>query len=86
MRGYVFPKRTSRRILEVLGGEFPELRAEVVPALLRELPAIGLSRSVHEVAFSAAAVPKTLALFAAYPELDGLWDLFLATDKKSAAR
>jgi hypothetical protein len=50
------------------------------------LPAIGLSRSFHEVAFSAAAVPKTLALFAAYTELDGLWDLFLATDKKSAAR
>jgi hypothetical protein len=81
MRGYVFPRRTSASILTVLGREFPELRSSVIPALRRELPGIGLSPAFHRMAFSRAAVPKTLALFAAYPELDKLWDLFLAVRK-----
>jgi hypothetical protein len=84
MRSYVFPHRTSRRVLEILGSEFPRLQADVIPALLRELPDIGRSRAFHRMAFSRDAVPKTMALFAEYPELDGLWDLFLEITKAEA--
>jgi hypothetical protein len=86
MRSYVFPHRTSRRVLEVLADEFPRLRAEVVPALLRELPGIGHSRPFHRMAFSRDAVPKTMALFAEYPELDGLWKLFPEITKEEASQ
>ncbi|MDB5105531.1 MAG: P-aminobenzoate N-oxygenase AurF [Fibrobacteres bacterium] len=85
MRSYVFPNRTSRRVLEVLAGEFPRLRAEVLPALLKELPDIGRSRAFHRMAFSKDSVPKTMALFAEYPELDGLWNLFLEITKEEAS-
>jgi hypothetical protein len=81
MKSYVFPRRTSRKVLEALGGEFPHLRREIIPALLRELPGLGRSPEFHRMGFSREAVPKTLALFAAYPEMDGLWDLFLAARK-----
>jgi hypothetical protein len=85
MRSYVFPRRTSRRILEVMGEEFPRLKEDVIPALLRELPGIGRSPEFHRMAFSMDSVPKTLALFAQYPELDGLWELFLAVRKDDVA-
>lgn len=81
MRSYVAPRRTSRTILAHLGREFPELRAEAIPALLAELPLLARSRSFHQVAFSRDAVGKTMELFAEYEELDGLWELFLLEDK-----
>ncbi len=84
MRSYVFPHRTSRRVLDLLAAEFPRLNAEIKPALLRELPDIGRSRAFHRMAFSRESVPKTMALFAEYPELDGLWDLFLEITKEEA--
>jgi hypothetical protein len=84
MRSYVFPHRTSHRVLDVLGREFPRLRAEIIPRLIRELPEIGRSRAFHRMAFSREAVPKTMALFAEYPELDGLWKLFLEITKEEA--
>ncbi|MCO5166978.1 MAG: diiron oxygenase [Planctomycetes bacterium] len=81
MRSYVSPRRTSRRILEVLGGEFPDLKAQVIPALLAELPLLRTSRSFHQAAFSRDAVGKTMELFAEYPEHDGLWELFVLEGK-----
>jgi predicted metal-dependent hydrolase len=84
MRGYVFPRRTSLRVLEVLGAEFPRLEDEVIPRLRKEIPGIGRQEAFHRMAFSRQAVPKTMALFADYPELDRLWTLFLAVTKESA--
>lgn len=81
MRGYVAPRRTSRKILDRLGVEFPALRARAIPALVRELPQLKTSRSFHQVAFSRDAVGKTMELFAQYPELDGLWELFVVEAK-----
>ncbi|MBX3471332.1 MAG: diiron oxygenase [Planctomycetes bacterium] len=81
MRSYVSPRRTSRRILEVLGAEFPDLKAAAIPALLAELPLLRTSRSFHQAAFSRDAVGKTMELFAEYPEHDGLWELFVLEGK-----
>ncbi|MEO7956475.1 MAG: diiron oxygenase, partial [Fibrobacteria bacterium] len=84
MRSYVFPHRTSLRVLEIMAAEFPRLSAEILPALKSELPHLGQSRSFHQAAFSRNAVPKTMALFAEYPELDVLWPLFLEVTKAEA--
>ena len=84
MKAYVSPRRTSLKVLEVLGEEFPELRAEVIPALIRELPLLRTSRSFHQVAFSREAVGHSMALFAEYPELDRVWDLFVVEQKEGA--
>lgn len=81
MKAYVSPRRTSQRILDQLGVEFPGLTAEVLPALRAELPSLKTSRSFHQAAFSRDAVPRTMELFAEYPEHDGLWELFLLEDK-----
>lgn len=81
MKAYISPRRTSHRILDRLGVEFPELRAEVLPALRRELPSLKTSRSFHQAAFSRDAVPRTMDLFAEYPEHDALWELFLLEGK-----
>lgn len=81
MRSYVSPRRTSRRILEVLGQEFPALRRDALPALAAELPLLARSRSFHQAAFSREAVGKTMDLFAEYPEHDGLWELFVLEGK-----
>lgn len=81
MRGYVNPSRTSLRILEVMGREFPRLDAEVIPRLKLEIKDIGQSLEFHRMAFSREAVPKTMDLFAEYPELDPIWKLFLVESK-----
>jgi hypothetical protein len=81
MRAYVSPRRTSQRILDRLGVEFPELTREVLPALRAELPSLRTSPSFHRAAFSRDAVPRTMELFAEYPEHDGLWELFLVEGK-----
>lgn len=70
--------------MEQLGREFPELEAEVLPALRGELPLLATSRSFHQVAFSRAAVGHSMALFAEYPELDSVWDLFVLEAKEGA--
>ena len=57
---------------------------EIIPELRRELPDIGYSRAFHRMAFSRDSVPKTMALFAEYPELDRLWTLFLEVTKDEA--
>lgn len=82
MKAYVSPRRTSLTILDVLGQEFPELRARALPALVGELPLLRTSRSFHQAAFSREAVGKTMDLFAEYPEHDALWDLFVVEDKR----
>lgn len=81
MRAYVSPRRTSLRILEQLGREFPALRERTLPALARELPLLRTSASFHREAFSRSSVPRTLALFGQYRELDRLWPLFVVEDK-----
>ncbi|MDC3378898.1 diiron oxygenase [Planctomycetota bacterium] len=85
MRSYTSPKRTSIRVMEVLGREFPEIQKEAVPKLTAELPMLRTSESFHRAAFSRAAVGKSMALFAEYPELDSIWDLFMTENKDGPA-
>jgi len=82
MKAYTAPRRTSLRILEVLGQEFPELHERAIPALRRELPLLRTSESFHEAAFSRRVLPKSLALFAEYDELDPIWDLLAVEDRR----
>lgn len=84
MRGYVHPKLTAGRVLDTLAEEFPRLRARIIPDLRKELPGLGANPDFHRNSFSLASVPKTMALFAEYPELDGIWDMFLAVTKEEA--
>ncbi len=84
MRGYVFPKLTAGRVLEELASEFPRLRGEIIPALRKELPGLGTNPDFHRTSFSLASVPKSMALFAEYPELDRIWEMFLAVTKAGA--
>ena len=67
-----------------LRGEFPRLRDEIIPGLIRKLPEIGRSRAFHRMVFSRKSVPKAMALFAEHPELDGLWKLFPEITKEEA--
>ncbi len=81
MRQYIFPRRTTRSILHVLGHEFPSLKENIIPQLLKQLPQVGLNHEFHEMLFNRRATPRSMKLFAEYPEHDGLWDLFLAEQK-----
>ena len=83
MRGYTAPRNTALQTLWQLVREFPELKRDVLPALVRELPLLGQSREYHRMAFSRKAVKNSLALFAEYPELDCLWSLFLVETKEA---
>jgi hypothetical protein len=80
MKAYVSPRRTSHVVLDRLAEELPD-QAPVLAALRRELPQLRTNRSFHQAAFSRDAVPRTMDLFAEYPEHDGLWELFLLEDK-----
>ena len=82
MRGYVYPKNIPGGVMAMLGEEFPRLRTEIIPAMRSELIGLGTSRDFHDLAFSRGSVPKAMALFAEYPELDGLWPMFLAVTKE----
>jgi P-aminobenzoate N-oxygenase AurF len=84
MKAFTSPRRTTKRLLEVMGEEFPELKREAIPRLLQELPSLRTNQSFHQAAFSRKAVGRSMALFAEYPELDSLWDLFILEDKVPA--
>lgn len=84
MKAYTSPRRTSLRVLDVMEREFPELKAELSPALRAELPQLARSRSFHEMAFSRHAVGRSLELFREYPELDAIWDLFVVENKEGS--
>jgi hypothetical protein len=71
-------------VLDEMAREFPRLRAEIIPDLRKELPGLGTNLDFHRTSFSLASVPKTMALFAEYPELDGIWRMFLAVTKEEA--
>ncbi|HSS65269.1 MAG TPA: diiron oxygenase [Gammaproteobacteria bacterium] len=68
LRAFVFPGRSTRRILALLGKELPYLRDSVIPRLLAELPQIGASPEFHMNLFSPTALPRTLRLISLYPE------------------
>jgi hypothetical protein len=81
MKSYTAPRRTSWRILEILGQEFPRLSESIIPAFVQQIPSLATSEPFHRMAFSRQAVPKTMALFAEYDELDRLWPLFVVENK-----
>ncbi|MEL0067486.1 MAG: diiron oxygenase [Gammaproteobacteria bacterium] len=76
MKSYISPQRTSRQILKVMATEFPHLQQSVIPEFMEQLPTLANNQAFQTMAFSNDAVPKALAIFKRYPELDGLWDLF----------
>jgi hypothetical protein len=84
MKAYTSPRRTSLRVIDVLEREFPELKAELGPALREELPLLASSKSFHEAAFSRKAVGRSMELFAQYPELDRIWELFVVENKEGS--
>jgi hypothetical protein len=81
MRAYVAARRSATRIAGQLGREYPQLRAQVVPQMLRELGDVARNPLYHEKNFSPAAQPHTLALLAEYPEHDALWQLLPAAHR-----
>lgn len=68
LRAFVFPGRSTRRILNVLGNEFPRLRQKIIPGLIDELPHIGRNAEFHRRLFNRAALPRTLGLLSQYSE------------------
>ncbi len=86
MKSYTAPRRISWRILEILGLEFPRLSESIIPAFLAQIPSLATSEPFHRMAFSREAVPKTMALFAEYDELDRLWPLFVVENRDQYKR
>ena len=83
MRAYVAARRSATRIIGQLSGEYPQLRPEVAPRMLRELQEVGADLAYHEKNFSPVAHPRSLALLAEYPEHDALWALLPAAGRAS---
>jgi hypothetical protein len=84
MKSYTAPRRTSWRILEILGQEYPRLSESIIPTFLEQIPLLATSEAFHRMAFSRESVPKTMALFAEYDELDRLWPLFVLENRDSS--
>ena len=84
MRAYVAARRSATRIAGELGREFPELRARLLPQMLRELQGVAHDPVYHQKNFSPAAQPRTLALLAEYPEHDALWQLLPAAQRSAS--
>ena len=68
VRAYASPRRTALSILTVLEREFPHLRATVAPRLRAELPGLRHDAGFRRRVLGREALPRTLALLAAYPE------------------
>jgi hypothetical protein len=81
MKSYTSPRRTSWRILEIMGQEFPRLTESIIPTFLEQIPTLATDPSFHRMAFSRESVPKTMDLFAEYDELDRLWPLFVLENR-----
>jgi len=77
-RAWVTAPRTSARVLEQLGREFPALRAGALPRLRAELRNVARSPAYRRRLFSRASMPRSLALLAEYREHDRLWEAFPA--------
>jgi hypothetical protein len=77
MKSYTSPRRTSIKVLEVLGEEYPHLKESIIPEMLKQLPSLATNKAFHQMAFSSNSVPKTLKLFKQYEELNRLWSLFI---------
>ncbi|NIR30224.1 MAG: diiron oxygenase [Gammaproteobacteria bacterium] len=84
LRIFVFPGRTARRSLEVLGREYPRLRARMIPNLLTELADIGRNPDFHRRLFGRSALPRTLELLSQYPEHAPAWRLLPAARSASS--
>jgi hypothetical protein len=81
MKSYTAPRRTSLRILEVLGQEFPQLTQSIIPTFLEQIPSLASNASFHRMAFSRESVPRAMELFSRYDELDRLWPLFMVENR-----
>ena len=81
MKSYTAPGRTSLRILDILGQEFPHLTQSVIPDFLQQIPSLATNSSFHRMAFSREAVPRSMALFSRYDELNRLWPLFVLENR-----
>ncbi|MFT5506540.1 MAG: hypothetical protein ACI8XC_004268 [Gammaproteobacteria bacterium] len=77
MKSYTAPRRTSLRILEIMGQEFPRLKQSIIPEFLHQIPSLATNSSFHRMAFSRESSPRSMELFARYDELDCLWPLFV---------
>jgi len=84
MQSYTAPRRTSWRILEILGQVFPHLTRTIIPQFLQQIPSLATSSSFHRIAFSRQAVPRSMELFARYDELDRLWPLFVLENRSGS--
>ena len=82
MRAYVAATRTAGHILAQLAREFPRLRETHVPRLRQELAGVSRDESYHRRLFSRAALPRTFALLADYPEHGRLWELLPIAQKE----
>jgi hypothetical protein len=80
MRIFVSPRRISLRIIERMAKEFSGPSWGTLSALWRELPQLAKNEDFHQIAFSRAAVGRTLELLARYPEMDRIWGLLKAKD------
>ena len=76
MKSYTSPRRTSMQILKVMGQEFPELKKQIIPDFIEQLPSLAQNKKFHTMAFSDNSVPKALNIFKRYSELDRIWKLF----------
>jgi hypothetical protein len=71
-------------VLVELGREFPGIDAALLTRLHRELGEVGRDAGYHRQLFGHAALPRTFALLAQYPEHDRLWALFPAAQRSEA--
>jgi hypothetical protein len=81
MKSYTAPRRTSLRMLDILGQEYPHLKRSVIPEFLQQIPSLATNSSFHRMAFSREAVPRSMKLFSKYDELDRLWPLFVLENR-----
>jgi len=72
LRTLASPRLISRRILERMGREFPNLERDRVRQLLSELRGLRWNRDFLEMGFGESAVPRFRELLARYPEMRGV--------------
>jgi hypothetical protein len=86
LRAFVFPSRTTHRILDVLGSEHSRLRERIIPRLLAELPEIGRDVRFHRRLFSRGSLPRTLRLLSQYPEHAAVWRMLPVARREQFAK
>jgi hypothetical protein len=81
MRSYVAAGSAAPPILDQLAREFPGMPAALIARLRSEVARVARDPDYHRALFGRAAMPRTLALVARYPEHDALWNVLLGATK-----